>query len=98
MLHFMDTGGKAERILWTILANVARALLLVLFAIIGVFSIVIFNPSGNRVKDLFNYYVPVQLIFAAIFLLLIWGWTPKKQRWIWFFSYLIAVVLMLFYY
>ena len=98
MWLFMDTGGKAERIFWTILANVARAVLLVLFDIIGAFSIVIFNPSGNLFKDLFSYYVPVELILASLFLLLIWGWTPMKQRWIWFFLYLIVAVLMLFYY
>ena len=97
MWLFMDTGGKAERIFWTIVANVARAVLLVLLAIIGVFTIVIFNTSGNLFKD-FSYYVPVELILAALFLLLIWGWTPKKQRWIWVFLYLIAAVLMLFYY
>ena len=94
----MDTGGKSERILWAVLANVARVVILISLVGIGVFPIVIFNPSGNLVKDLFSFYMPVELIFAGIFMLLIWKWTPKKQRWIWFFSYLVAVLLVLFNY
>lgn len=94
MGHFMDTGGKSERILWTILANLARAVLLVSFVVFGAFPIVIFNPSGDFIKDLFNFYVPVELIFAGVFMLLIWKWTPKKQRWIWVLLYFGGEILL----
>lgn len=90
----MDTGGKSERILWTILANLARAVLLVSFVVFGALSIVIFNPSGDFIKDLFNFYVPVELLLAGVFMLLIWKWTPKKQRWIWVLLYFGGEILL----
>ena len=97
MLHFMDTGGKSERILWTVLANVARLGILAVFVTGGFVVTVMGLSAGEFNKNVF-YASIYNLIIDCSFLLLIWGWTPKKQRWIWFFIYLIAIVFMIFYY
>ncbi|MDE6547373.1 MAG: hypothetical protein K2L22_00060 [Muribaculaceae bacterium] len=93
----MDTGGKSERILWTVLANLARLGLMAVFVTGGFVVTVMGLSAGDSNKNVL-YALIYNLIIDCSFLLLIWEWTPKKQRWIWFFSYLIAVVLMFFYY
>lgn len=90
----MDTGGKSERILWTVLAYVARSVLLVSFVVIGFMPLVVFNSSGNFVKDLLGYYLPVEMISGGVFLMLIWKWTPRKQRWIWGLLYFAGETLL----
>ena len=93
----MDTGGKSERILWTLLANLARLGILAVF-VSGGFVVTVMGLSAGDFNKNVYYALIYNLIIDCSFMLLIWGWTPKKQRWIWFFLYMIAVVLLIFYY
>ena len=91
----MNKRKNSERILFDILGALARMALMTLSFVVAYFATILSFDSGLSIKNLINAFF-INLIIGGLWLLSIWGWTPKWQRPWWISAYLVLLAFELF--
>lgn len=91
----MNKRKNSERILAFILGALARMALMTLSFVGAYFATILSFDNGLSIKNLINAFF-INLIIGGLWLLFIWGWTPKWQRSWWISAYLLLLAFELF--